>query len=250
MKYLISDLKDLTRFLLNNTTLITLIVILDALVWMLISDNYTSFLHPRFWPFLLAATVMVVLFISVNIFGKRMQSNVLMNRKVVQLLVLLTPLFVLYTVIGQGMGVHAFSKKNINAEQNALQLLNSLALQEPGDIKTNTENEYSILDLTAKMKQLNGQRVITEGLTYTDANAQKGHMMLFRFAMFCCAADATPLAIIVNVGDIEPLKNESWVKVEGVLKISKIRGKDTPVIHADNIEKMEKPPPGAQYIFF
>jgi uncharacterized repeat protein (TIGR03943 family) len=250
MKYFISDLKDLTNFLLNHATSITLIVILDALVWMLISENYTAFLHPRFWPFLLAATMIIVLYISAIIIGKRMQSNVSMSQKIVKFFVLLTPLFVLYTVVGQGMGVHAFSKKNIDTEQGALQFLKDLAVQEPDDIKTNTENEYSILDLTLKMRQLNGQRVVTEGLTYTDANVPKGHMMLFRFGMVCCAADATPIGIEVNIGDIEPLKNESWAKVKGILKISKIRGKDTPVIHADTIEKMKTPPPGAQYIFF
>lgn len=250
MKYLVSDLKNLAKLLLNKTTLIALIAILDALVWMLISENYTSFLHPRFWPFLLAATVIVLLFISAMIFGKRMESNVPVNRKIVKLLVMLTPLFVLYTVVGQGMGVHAYSKKNIHAEQSALQFLEGLAVQEPDDIETSTENEYSILELTMKMKQLNGQRVITEGLTYTDANVPERHMMLFRFAMFCCAADATPMALVINVGDLEPPANESWAKVEGVLKISKIRGKDTPVINADKIIKLETPPPGAQYMFF
>ena len=250
MKYFVSDLKDLTKFLLNNVTLIALIVILDALVWMLISENYTSFLHPRFWPFLLAAAVIIVLYIGAIIFGKRMQFNVSTNQKVVKLMVLLTPFFVLHTVVGQGMGVHAFSKKVTNSDQSAMQLLKGLSVQEPGDIKTNTENEYSILDLNLKMRQLNGQRVVTEGLAYTDANVPKGHMMLFRFGMFCCAADATPIAIVVNVGDKAPLKNESWAKVDGILKIEKIRGKDTPVLHADTIEKLEKPPPGAQYIFF
>jgi uncharacterized repeat protein (TIGR03943 family) len=250
MKYFVSDLKDLTNFLLNNTTSITLIVILDALVWMLVSEKYTAFLHPIFWPFLLAATVIIILYLCANIIGKRMQSNVSNSRKIVKFLVLLTPLFVLYTVVGQGMGVHAYTKKNIIAEQSDLAFLKDLAVQEAGNKKPNAGNKYSILALNLKMKQLNGQRVITEGLTYTDANVPKGHMLMFRFAMFCCAADATPLWVIVNVGDIEPLKNESWAKVEGVLKISKIRGKDTPVIHAGNIEKMETPPPGAQYIFY
>lgn len=250
MKYFISDLKDLKNFLLNYATLITLMIIIDALVWMLISGNYTSFLHPRFWPFLLAATIIIALYISAILAGKWMKFSVITNQKIVSFLVVLTPLFVLYTVVGQGMGVHAFSKKVINSDQSALPFLKDLADQEPGDKKTNTGNEYSILDLAVKGKQLNGQRVITKGLTYVDANVPKDHMLLFRFAMFCCAADATPLWIIVKAENLEPLKNETWVKVEGVLKTGKIRGKDTLVIHADTIEKMETPPPGAQYLFF
>ena len=250
MKYLVSDLRKLTNFLLNNATLITLIVILNVLVWMLISGNYTSFLHPRFWPFLLAATVIIVLYIGAIIIGTRLHPNASTYRKMINYLVLLTPLFVSYTVAGQGMGVHAYLKKNTNAEQNALQFLNDLAFKEPGNRKTDTEGAYSILDLTSRMKQLNGQRVIAEGLTYTDTNTPKGQMILFRFAMFCCAADATPIGIVVNVGDIEPLGNEKWVRVKGVLETSNIGEKETPVIHAETIEKIETPPPGAQYMYF
>lgn len=123
MKYLVKDLKSLAKFLLNNSALITLFFILDALVWMLISENYTSFLHPRFWPFILAATVIIVLYIGAIICGKRMQSHVSMNRKIVNFLVVLSPLFVLYTVVGQGMGVHAYSKKVTNSEQSALEFM-------------------------------------------------------------------------------------------------------------------------------
>lgn len=250
MKYIVRDLKSLAKLLLNNTTLIALIVILDALAWMLLSDNYTAFLHPRFWPFLLAATAIIVLFIGAIIIGNRMPSNVSINQKIVKLLVLLTPIFVLYTVVGQGMGVHAYSKKNINSPHSGLELLKNFKARETDKKQPNSANKYSILELTLKMKQLNGQRVMTEGLTYTDANVPKGHMMLFRFAMFCCAADATPFGIVVNIGNKEPFINESWARVEGVLKITKIRGKDTPVIYADVTEKMETPSPGAQYMFY
>ncbi len=179
-----------------------------------------------------------------------MRAKASINRNIVRFLVLLTPFFVLYTVYGQGMGAHAFSKKNINAEHGGLQFLEDLAVQEPGDAKTKTDKAYSILDLTLKMKKLDGQRVITEGLVYRDANVPEGHMMLFRFAMFCCAADATPIGVVVRTGDIAPPGNESWARVEGVLRITGIRGKDTPVIHADTIEEIETPPPGAQYLFF
>lgn len=250
MKYLIADLKSLANFLLKHTKMIALIIILDALVWLLITDKYTSFLHPRFWPFLLGATVIVLLFIGAIIFGKPMHANRSHSRTIIKTLVLLAPLFVLYTVVGQGMGVHAFLKKNTKPGLSDLAFYKDFAVQAPGEKAEKIENVYSILEVITKMEQLNGQRVIAEGLVYTDDNVPEGHMMLFRFAMFCCAADATPFGIVVKIGDRQPLKNESWAKVDGVLNIEKILGKDIPVIHADTVEEMEKPPPGAQYMFF
>lgn len=71
---------------------------------------------------------------------------------------------------------------------------------------------------------------------------QFGHegIVVFRFVINCCAADAIPVAALVE-GKYPKLKNNTWVKVEGVLQSIKKGEKSIPFIQKAKITKTKKP---------
>jgi uncharacterized repeat protein (TIGR03943 family) len=228
--------------------IIALLAILAALAWLLIDHRYTEFLHPRFQPFLLTGAVIVLGFIAALFFTRRRPAEGHPNESFIRSAVMVVPLLFMVTVAGQGMGTHALNRKYTGTEQ---ELLASLM----ADAKETTASEelnrpLSLLDVVRKMKRLDGARIITEGLVYRDVNVPAGYLLLYRFAIFCCAADAIPVWVVVVKDDLAAFANESWVRIEGTFEVARMQGRDVPLLRAETVTQLETPPPGARYLYF
>jgi len=238
----------LGRLLTGVSPIIVLIALLNALGWLLLSDNYTSFLHPRFWPFLLLGILILAGFILALFLGRPLFSANSSRETAVRSIVIIVPLIFLYTVYDQGMGGHALSKKYTGNEPNTPYIFSDGPPEET--IKKSADGRMSLLEMNRQMATLSGRQVLTEGFAYKDSNVPKDHLLLFRFAIFCCAADATPVWVFVKKAEMETFEPETWVKVSGTFEIADINGKAVPMILADTITELEPPSPGAQYLFF
>jgi uncharacterized membrane protein YcgQ (UPF0703/DUF1980 family) len=76
------------------------------------------------------------------------------------------------------------------------------------------------------------------------------YLALFRFAIFCCAADALPVWLFVENPDVTAFDDENWIRVDGTVTVVNFNGTDVPVIKADTIEKKIVPSAAEQYLFF
>lgn len=65
--------------------------------------------------------------------------------------------------------------------------------------------------------------------------------VLFRFLIFCCAADAQPLASGVQLAGPQATENNGWVEVEGVYDVQDTDRGPLPVIRKAKVRKIEKP---------
>jgi len=240
--------EKLSRVLLGLLPIVVLIAILDSLVWLLTRDTYTAFLHPRFWPFLLIGAVILAGFIGALMLG-RLEPAGSIGEILARAMVMLIPLFFLYTAYGQGMGGHALSKKLIG---NELALPYVFTDDPPPEEAAGSGADalLTLLQINQQMEALQGKRIATEGIVYTDANMPANHLMLFRFSIFCCAADATPVWLFVRKEDLGTFEPESWIRAAGVFEMAAVNGKVVPTIVADTITQIPSPPPGAQYMFF
>ena len=98
-----------------------LIAWLGAVDWLLLTGNDTAFLHPRFRLFLTGGTAILGTFILVILSGpQRRETGWQLAVTTVHALVLMVPLLFLTSVIGQGMGAHALTKKYKGVEQQTL----------------------------------------------------------------------------------------------------------------------------------
>ncbi len=222
---------------------------LGVICWLLLTGNDKAFLHPRFRLFLAGGGVLLAAFMGVILYGPKRRSNGWpLAAATAQALLLMAPLLFLSTVVGQSLGAHALTKKYTGMEQQTLSLLLESGKDKTGDAKPMPD--MSLLDIARRMKQIDGRRVVTEGMVYRPDIMPENHLTLFRFAIFCCAADALPVWVFVEKAGVAAFDDEDWIRVDGTVQIVDFNGTDVPVIKADTILKKKAPTPGEQYLFF
>lgn len=222
------------RFLYRNLPYLGYVVWLDALGWLLYSENYKAYLQPGLYPFLITGAIVMLLFLAALIFAPAP-----MTVKPLNSLIMLIPAVFLYASYGKSLGTHAFSKKAPSA--NIVSSLSS------GSISF--ESEMSLADIAMNAEKFRGKRVSAEGLVFRTEDVPKGCGIFFRYVIACCAADAVPVWVLLKKEDFGFSEEEIWVKASGILHFEKVDGKELPVIHADEIATMPMPSPSSQYIF-
>jgi len=246
---MIRMLEKMTSSLCRYIDGLLLVAWLGAIGWLLLTGNDTAFLHPRFRLFLIGGAILLVAFILVILFGpQQRKTGWQVAVTSAHALLLIVPLLFLITVVDQGMGSHALTRKYTGTEQQTLARLLESGKGSAGE--ANPTPAMSLLDIARKMKQIDGRRVITEGLVYRPEIMPENYLTLFRFAIFCCAADAMPVWVFVEKAGVEAFDDENWIRVDGTVQIVNFNGTDVPVIRADTIVKKPAPPPGEQYLFF
>lgn len=89
-------------------------------------------------------------------------------------------------------------------------------------------------------------------MTYRNEAARKDFgdnaLMVFRFVVSCCAADAQPLAVVVQKkGGPSDLPDNSWVKVEGRYTLQNVKDGKVPVIEEAILWNTPEPSPPYLY---
>ena len=109
--------------------------------------------------------------------------------------------------------------------------------------KVEKEGQYRRLNIKhilaisqKKPESIQDSLVVTEGIVYNESE-NSDSFILIRFLITCCAAHATPLGIKIESEKAGELKQDSWVKVYGKLKLME----EKPVIIAENIDPAPKP---------
>lgn len=218
---------------------------IDAYLWLLKDGRYKAFLQQKLWPLLLIGISILVLFLYSFIF--RDVDKVSFSRGKegwIRAATIILPVVFLYSVYGESLGANALSNRTDGLNYLFDVPGSGSRRPLPGD------SDLTVLDIVRNLNGLESNRLATTGSVYRDQNVPDGYFMLFQFAIFCCAADAMPIWVLVKQdGDID-LKNETWVKVEGLLRLKVFHEKKIPVIQADRITPIPDPPPEERYLFF
>ncbi|HQV28193.1 MAG TPA: TIGR03943 family protein [Thermoflexales bacterium] len=88
---------------------------------------------------------------------------------------------------------------------------------------------------------LSGQAVDVIGFVYHDPRVKPNQFFVSRFAVSCCVADATPVALLVETADASALKTDAWVRVVGRFSLGEYAGQQLPIIAAERIEATQAP---------
>lgn len=86
-----------------------------------------------------------------------------------------------------------------------------------------------------------GEAVILEGMVAKAPSLPENTVMLSRFVVACCIADARPLALLVTVPDPEEWDNSDWIRVTGTIESGEFEGKQRGFIEAQNIQLISEP---------
>jgi uncharacterized repeat protein (TIGR03943 family) len=207
-----------------------------ALAWLILSGRYQYFIRPGFWALLLWAFIILLAFAVALVYRIRSDPEMGYGPLLwVRMGVVLLPLFCLLVVQGDTLGSHAFKNRSTGTilPKALLQAMKSRVPPKDGKLTT-----FQIL---LYFEDFVGKRVVTEGQVYRDEIVPENSFLVFRFLILCCVADALPAGALVFHGDAESFKQDSWVRVEGLLGLKIIDGLYFPTIKADRVTPIDRP---------
>jgi len=95
----------------------------------------------------------------------------------------------------------------------------------------------------AMRKDFDGEPVelIGQFVPLPPSDVGQAQYKLSRFVMWCCAADARPMAVRIHTDTLPMFPEMGWVKVEGRVRFPIVDGKRTVVVEEEAIEMTERP---------
>jgi uncharacterized repeat protein (TIGR03943 family) len=213
-----------------------------GLALLLVVGRYALFIRATLWPLLLASTVILVLFVLAMIArgggGSKRVSAAGWLRGGMLLLPLLYMCSLLSGAAASGLNSFALQKRSIGLNSAS----DTLGTSSDSELPAMTPGSVINLGSVARhLSALSGQPIVTEGRVWRDDSLPAGQIVIFRFVVVCCAADAMPVQAVVISPKTADFKNDDWVRVSGVLKVEEKDGDRIATIQADKIDPIPAP---------
>ncbi|MFO7634700.1 MAG: TIGR03943 family protein [Caldilinea sp.] len=92
-----------------------------------------------------------------------------------------------------------------------------------------------------------GQPVDVIGFIYHDERLADDQVLVNRFVVSCCVADASVVSMVVHSPDAVALPSDTWVQVRGILQPGEFNGRPLPVVSAQQM--ILAPMPDQPYLY-
>ena len=92
-----------------------------------------------------------------------------------------------------------------------------------------------------------GQPVDVIGFVYHDERLAADEVLISRFIVSCCVADANAVTMVARWPEAAALENDAWVQVQGILAPGEFNGAPLPVVVAQSITPA--PMPAQPYLY-
>jgi uncharacterized repeat protein (TIGR03943 family) len=86
-----------------------------------------------------------------------------------------------------------------------------------------------------------GKKIQISGFVYREDDLKPNQLVVGRFAVSCCTADASPYGVLVEFPSANTFAKDTWVKVTGTIEKGTYHDNDIFKIHATKIEKIAAP---------
>lgn len=96
-------------------------------------------------------------------------------------------------------------------------------------------------EIYLNMEKYEGKKIQLIGLVFKNKEFKLNEFVPARLTMSCCSADLQPIGFLCRYNNASELKQDSWVKVSGIIKSADYNGDKMPIIVAEKVEKAEKP---------
>ena len=229
-----------------------------ALIALLRSGQYRTFLRPELRPVLVVGYLVLLLLIAADLF--REEAPPLRGSLLLSPALLLVPLLFVLNARGVQLDGYALQKRLSGTPRLAEPSSPFGPRSTPVPRPTSPEEppavsrplEVTLVDLYDRPEQYEGRYVSLVGMTYGHEEARRdfggGAVVLFRFVVACCAADARPLTVVAArpPGTSAPADN-SWVRAQGRFARREARGGSVPVLEEAVLTPV--PAPSSRYLY-
>ena len=258
-------MKTMIRIISRTFWSVVFIIWLVTLMDILENDKYVTFLRPEFGIFIaLGAFTLFCFFISSV---REAETKEIDARQIMYGLILLLPLPYLMNAQDVHLGSYALQKRSVGVPSINITSGKSIkkSSSDVADRKADRKNEKSsphkkrpkikevtIVELYDSGDAYKGKRVSLLGMVHKNdpqirKEFGKEFLVVFRFVINCCAADAMPVAVLVDGRKLPDLPEESWVRVEGDLKILNQDDARIPILEKSSIKMVD--PPKQPYLY-
>ncbi|WP_019152555.1 TIGR03943 family putative permease subunit [Robertmurraya massiliosenegalensis] len=86
-----------------------------------------------------------------------------------------------------------------------------------------------------------GRKIRLSGFVYREQGIAENQLILSRFLITHCIADASVLGMLTEFSQVPDLKEDTWLELEGILDMKMLNGVVIPVIHASNWKVIDEP---------
>jgi putative membrane protein len=243
---------------------IILFMFLIYFIYIFKDKKYMEYVHPRMCKFILFSIIVFIVLTAYNIRKifyykkKKLKWNYF---------VLLIPIIIGFStnssnansaVIAKNSRV-SVSQQNANISQAPAQSISGIEKNDntiKGDkvIYNDTNMSYVLNDMYEHPKKYENKKFEMTGFVYREKYFTKDIFVTGRMQIVCCAADAMLVGILTQGNcDMSAYKDNSWVKVSGVIKTRKSINKKLfnqdlmPYLETTKIQEVKSP--ANQYIY-
>jgi putative membrane protein len=85
-----------------------------------------------------------------------------------------------------------------------------------------------------------GKTVTTKGFVYREKDFMQNQIIVARFGITCCAADASVFGML-STGNVSALQKDNWVEVTGTIEETQYDGSTIPMIKITQLSKIDIP---------
>ncbi|MCJ7840956.1 TIGR03943 family protein [Lederbergia sp. NSJ-179] len=102
-------------------------------------------------------------------------------------------------------------------------------------------------EITANPKGFIGKKIIAKGFVYKEDGLESNQLVLSRFYMVHCVADASIVGFLSEFDEASTFQEDTWLEIEGTLNVTTYNGFEMPVIKVEKWTILEGP--SAPYIY-
>lgn len=242
---------------INIEALLKVLILLGFAAFFLMTIQIGSvkyYVHPRIVPYMkfaIAAMGLISLFLAGDILRPRRRKT-----NLIVYMIFIIPLTAAF--VFPGRSIESASSYNFQISDN-YSSDNEITTPDNKDTGLSLVGDTVIMDdenfvgwydeLFINQDKYIGKKIEVVGFVFRMEDFDKNHFVPARFMMACCAADAQPAGFLCRYEKASEFKDNTWVKVTGVIGQDIIRNQKMPVIIAESVEEVEKPENEYVYAF-
>lgn len=86
-----------------------------------------------------------------------------------------------------------------------------------------------------------GKKIKVDGFVYREEGMEENQLVLSRFYMFHCVADASIIGFLSEFEEANTFKEDTWLELEGTIQATTYNGVEIPIIKAEKWTESEQP---------
>ncbi len=224
-----------------------------GLILLLLHGQYQLYIATDFWPLLAVAIggLFILLYAQTakisSSSGCGCSAKSSLGRWLSVALLLLPVWLTLAGPTHESLNANAFASRWL-APASLASLTQNVASQPWGhdDQATSTLSSVSLQTIVTDGPAMAGRRIATIGRTYRDPSLPDDTFLIFRFVVACCAADAVPIAVLVQTNQQPLPESDQWIRIEGRITVS--QSANQPQIAIIDASHSRVKPPDAPYL--